>query len=59
LTDTEGDSGTTPHTNLSALKMKGLEFELLLIRSCQWSWSENHKESVRCKEKEDHRNETW
>jgi len=42
LTDTDGDSGSTAQTNLSALKLKGLEFELLLIRSCQ-SWSEKLK----------------
>ena len=37
-TDTEGDSGSTEQTNLSALlRMKGLELELLLIRSCQTS----------------------
>lgn len=32
-TDTEGDSGSTAQTNLSALRTKGVE-EALLNRSC-------------------------
>jgi hypothetical protein len=38
-TETKGDSGSTAHINLSALRLKGLEAGLL-TRSCLWSKTE-------------------